>query len=84
MQYPPEARVISAYVEARINDFSDELLFFGLQPYLIDVLGKPITAGDIEEAEPICMAHGVPFNRAGWKAILADHRGYLPIAIKAA
>jgi nicotinamide phosphoribosyltransferase len=82
-QYPPEARIISAYVEARANDFSDELLFFGLQPYLIDMLGKPITAADIAEAEAICTAHGVPFNRAGWDTILTDHAGYLPIAISA-
>jgi len=83
LQYPPEARIISAYAEARANDFSDELLFFGLQPYLIDLLGKPITAADIDEADAICRAHGVPFNRAGWEAILTDHAGYLPIAIKA-
>ena len=83
LQYPPEARVISAYVEARANDFSDQLLFLGLQPFLIDYLGTPITAADINEAELLCTAHGVPFNRAGWAAILSDHGGYLPIEIKA-
>lgn len=83
LQYPPEAAVISAYAEARINDFSDRLVFLGLQPYLIDLLGKPISAADIDEAEAICTAHGVPFNRAGWDAILADHGGYLPVEIKA-
>jgi hypothetical protein len=38
LQYPPEARAISAYVEARANDCADEVLFMGLQPFLIDVL----------------------------------------------
>jgi nicotinamide phosphoribosyltransferase len=33
LQYPPEARAISAYVEARPNDFADEVLFMGLQPF---------------------------------------------------
>lgn len=83
LQYPSEARVISAYVEARLNDFSDEVLFLGLQPFLIDYLGKPVTSADVDEAEAICTAHGVPFNRAGWDAIVADHGGFLPIAIKA-
>ncbi len=83
LQYPPEATAISAYVEARANDFSDELLFFGLQPYLIDLLGKPISRADIDQAETLLGAHGVPFNRCGWNAILTDHAGYLPIAISA-
>jgi nicotinamide phosphoribosyltransferase len=83
LQYPPEARVISAYAEARPNDFSDDLLFLGLQPYLIDYLGRAVTSADITEAEAICAAHGVPFNRAGWDAIVSDHAGYLPIEIKA-
>jgi len=83
LQYPPEARAISAYAEARPNAFSDDLLFLGLQPYLIDYLGRAVTGADIAEAEAICAAHGVPFNRAGWEAIVADHAGYLPIEIKA-
>jgi nicotinamide phosphoribosyltransferase len=83
LQYPPEARIISAYAEARTNDFSDRLLFFGLQPYLLGLLSAPVTAGDIAEAEEICAGHGVPFNRAGWDAILTRHGGFLPIEIKA-
>ncbi|WP_218843495.1 MULTISPECIES: nicotinamide phosphoribosyltransferase domain-containing protein [unclassified Sphingomonas] len=83
LQYPPEARAISAYVEARPNDFADRVLFLGLQPYLMDYLGRPVTRADIEEAEAICAGHGVPFNRAGWEAIVADHGGYLPLDIRA-
>jgi nicotinamide phosphoribosyltransferase len=83
LQYPPEARAICAYVEARPNPFSDKVLFLGLQPYLIDLLGRPVTRGDIDEAEALCTAHGVPFNRAGWEAVVTDHGGFLPIEIKA-
>jgi len=83
LQYPPEARAISAYVEARKNDFADEVLFMGLQPFLIDVLARPITMADIDEAEAICTMHGEPFNRAGWEIILRDHAGFLPIEIRA-
>lgn len=83
LQYPPEACAISAYVEARKNDFGDEVLFMGLQPFLIDQLARPITMADIDEAEAICTAHGEPFNRAGWEIILNDHAGFLPIEIRA-
>ena len=83
LQYPPEARAISAYIEARPNDFAGEVLFMGLQPYLIDYLGRPITQADIDEAEVICAAHGVPFNLTGWQIILDEHGGFLPIEIRA-
>ena len=82
-QYPPEARKISAYIEARPNRFSDTVLFFGLQAYLKKVLLTPIRAADIEQAEAICTAHGVPFNRAGWQQVLEDHGGLFPLEIKA-
>lgn len=83
LQYPPEARVISAYVEARANDFSDDVVLFGLQPFLMDYLGTPVKAADVDEAEAVLALHGVPFNRAGWDAVVADHGGYLPLAISA-
>jgi nicotinamide phosphoribosyltransferase len=83
LQYPPEARVIGAYVEARPNPFSDQIVFLGLQPLLLDYFTQPVNRADIDEAEAICSAHGVPFNRAGWEAIVADHGGYLPLEIKA-
>ena len=83
LQYPPEARVISAYAEARTNPFSDEVVFLGLQPFLMDYLSKPVTKADVEEAEAICSAHGVPFNRAGWDIIVEEFDGFLPIEIKA-
>jgi nicotinamide phosphoribosyltransferase len=83
LQYPPEARAISAYGEARPNPFSHEVLFFGLQPFLLDYLGTPITTGNIAEADAICTAHGLPFHRAGWEAIVSDHAGFLPLEISA-
>jgi nicotinamide phosphoribosyltransferase len=83
LQYPPEARHISAYVEARTNDFSAQVLFFGLQAFLLETLAQPISQADIEEAEALCTAHGVPFNRIGWQSILKEHGGFLPIEISA-
>jgi nicotinamide phosphoribosyltransferase len=83
LQYPPEARALSAYVESRPNPFSDSVLFLGLQPFLMDCLGRAVTAADVDEAEAVCAAHGVPFNRSGWDAVVADHGGFLPLEIKA-
>jgi nicotinamide phosphoribosyltransferase len=83
LQYPPEMRGLSAYVEARKNIFSDRVLFLGLQPFLIDYLARPITPAHIEEAAAVTQAHGVPFNRAGWERIVKVHGGHLPLSISA-
>jgi len=83
LQYPPEMRALSAYVEARANIFSDRVLFLGLQPFLLDYLARPITPADVEEAQAITAAHGIPFNRAGWERIVAVHGGCFPLSISA-
>lgn len=83
LQYPPEARIISAYAEARGGGASEEAVFLGLQPFLIDYLAKPVTRADIDEADALLAAHGVPFNCAGWEAIVADRGGFLPLEISA-
>ena len=83
LQYPPEAKGITAYAEARTNSFADEVLFLGLTPFLIDYLSKPITLEQALEAEAICEAHGIPFNQDGWRIILNEFDGYLPLHIEA-
>ncbi|MEM8793971.1 MAG: nicotinate phosphoribosyltransferase [Pseudomonadota bacterium] len=82
-QYPPEAKRISAYIEARENDFSNGVLFFGLQAFLKASLSQPITPENIDEAKKLCGRHGVPFNDEGWQIILSEHSGLLPVEIKA-
>jgi nicotinamide phosphoribosyltransferase len=47
---------------------ADEVLFMGLQPFLIDRLARPITMADIDEAEAICAAHGEPFTGPGGRS----------------
>lgn len=83
LQYPPETRAISSYVEARGQSEQPEVVFFGLQMFLKEYLSKPVTMGDVEEAEVIVTAHGLPFNRAGWTHIVAQHGGFLPLLIEA-
>lgn len=83
LQYPPEVKFVNSYIESRGGEF-DKTLFFGLQAFIKEYLMKPITEKDINEAEYILTAHGLPFNREGWEIILNEHNGFLPIIIEAA
>lgn len=83
LQYPPQTRAISSYVEARGQSELPEVLFFGLQMFLKEYLSKPVTKDDVEEAEAIVTAHGLPFNREGWTHIVNKHGGFLPLLIEA-
>jgi nicotinamide phosphoribosyltransferase len=82
LQYPQGAEFVSSYIESRGGAYR-ETVFFGLQMFLKQYLTKPISLDDIDEAEAICVAHGVPFNREGWLYILNQHQGYLPLEIEA-
>ena len=82
LQYPPGAEIVSSYIESRGGEYA-ESVFFGLQMFLKKYLTRPITRADVEEADEVLTAHGVPFNRAGWEHILNEHGGYLPLEIEA-
>ena len=82
LQYPPQTEYVSSYIESRGGDYPDTL-FFGLQMFLKAYLSRPISQADIDEAEQVLEAHGVPFNREGWQYILKEHKGYLPLEIQA-
>lgn len=82
LQYPQGAEFVSSYIESRGGVYP-ETVFFGLQLFLKQYLTRPISLADIDEAEIICVAHGVPFNREGWLHILNQHQGYLPLEIEA-
>lgn len=82
VQYPPDTRYISSYIEPRGGDFS-QVVFFGLQAFIKEYLLSPISQKDIDDAAHMLAAHGVPFNRAGWEMLLKKHKGFLPLAIEA-
>lgn len=82
LQYPPKTEYVSSYIEARGGKF-EIMVFFGLQLYLKKYLSRPITQDEIDYAEELWSAHGVPFNRQGWEHILQKHNGYLPLKIQA-
>lgn len=81
LQYPPNTEYVSYYIEARGGNF--DVLVFGLQAFIKEYLLKPITQNDIDEAEIVLTAHGLPFNRQGWQRLLEKYQGLLPIKIEA-
>ncbi|HRJ51930.1 MAG TPA: nicotinate phosphoribosyltransferase [Candidatus Thiothrix moscowensis] len=82
LQYPAGTQVVSSYIESRGGQFP-HTLFFGLQAFIKEYLLKPVTTADIDEAEAVFAAHGVPFFREGWEQIVQQHGGFLPIEIEA-
>ena len=82
LQYPPGTTEVSSYIEARGGEFP-EAVFFGLQIFIKEYLMTPVTMADVEEADAVFQAHGVPFNAEGWRYIVQEHNGFLPIEIEA-
>ncbi|MDD5393513.1 MAG: nicotinate phosphoribosyltransferase [Thiothrix sp.] len=82
LQYPAGAEVVSSYIESRGGQFKQSL-FFGLQAFIKEYLLKPVTMADIDEADALFAAHGVPFYRQGWEQIVQQRGGFLPIEIEA-
>ncbi|MBV1921427.1 MAG: DUF5598 domain-containing protein, partial [Pseudomonadales bacterium] len=82
LQYPPNTTQVSSYIEARGGQYKNAV-FFGLQMFIKEYLTKPITNADVDEAKIIFDAHGVPFNEDGWRYIVNEHDGFLPIEIEA-
>ena len=82
LQYPPGTDATFFYVESRGGAY-DRTVFFGLQAILKEYLAKPVTHAHVDEARDLFAAHGEPFNEAGWRYIVDDHGGLLPIRIRA-
>lgn len=81
-QYPEGTTGVYSYIESRGGRY-DSTVFFGLQAFIKEYLLTPITQGDIDIADEIITAHGLPFNRDGWEYILNKRKGFLPVRIKA-
>jgi nicotinamide phosphoribosyltransferase len=81
LQYPKGTTHVSSYIESRGGE--DESVFFGLQAFIKEYLMTPVTMGDIERAEKLVKAHGLPFNREGWEIIVKEYDGKLPLEIQA-
>lgn len=82
LQYPPEASAMFSYIESRGGRYG-RTLFFGLQMLIKEYLCRPITPAMIDQAKAFFTAHGEPFNEAGWRYIIEQFGGYLPVRIRA-
>lgn len=84
LQYPPNTTGMYSYFESRGGRYG-ATVFFGLQYLLQQYLqGKSIGQPEVDEAAEFFEAHGEPFNKAGWTALVNKHHGWLPLRIKAA
>ena len=81
-QYPANAEFISSYIESRGGVYP-HTVFFGLQAFIKQYLSQPFSQQDIDQADTLLSAHGVPFNRSGWQYILDHYDGFLPLEIQA-
>lgn len=84
-QYPKGTQRVTSYLESRGGMF-DSTLFYGFQIIIKRYLqGKVVTEEKIQQAKKFLDAHLGPghFNEEGWRFILDEYDGYLPITIKA-
>lgn len=84
LQYPNNLDYLSSYIEARGGAYNFAQ-FFGLQGLLKSGSFDPFTQEDLDFAAEFVPAHvpGLKFNYEGWKAILDEYGGVLPIRIDA-
>jgi nicotinamide phosphoribosyltransferase len=82
LQYPPQTTAMYSYLESRGGRYP-ATVFFGLQYILKEYLSQPVEMWMVEEAEAFFTAHGLSFNSEGWRYIVNDLGGKLPIRIKA-
>jgi nicotinamide phosphoribosyltransferase len=82
LQYPSDVTSMYSYFESRGGRYR-ETVFFGLQYFLLHYLTRPITKAHVEEAERFFVAHGEPFNRAGWDYLVERYGGRFPVRIRA-
>ncbi|RLA71317.1 MAG: nicotinate phosphoribosyltransferase [Epsilonproteobacteria bacterium] len=81
-QYPDKMVSNYTYMESRGGAYS-ELIFVGLQYYLATYLSERVTKIEVDIAAGKAKLHGVPFDYDGWMYIVKEHKGKLPVLIKA-
>ncbi|HEU0278053.1 MAG TPA: nicotinate phosphoribosyltransferase [Rhodanobacteraceae bacterium] len=82
LQYPPGVDATFFYLESRGGEY-ERTLFFGLQSILKEYLSRPVTPAMVDEAQAFFTAHGEPFNAIGWRHVVDQHGGHLPIRLRA-
>jgi nicotinamide phosphoribosyltransferase len=82
MQYPSGTTSMFDYMEARGGQYA-KTVFFGLQYILKRYFSSPIEMWEVDEAKQLAEAHGEPFDYEGWKYIVEELGGKLPVRIRA-
>lgn len=85
-QTPPGMTNAFSYIESRgtnLNWKNPRIMMFGLQMFLREYMTKPITHADIDAVKPLVEAHGFEFNEDGWRYIVDEYNGILPLKIRA-
>lgn len=85
-QVPDDLTGNSFYISARADNSHFQyqppgISFVGAQPIIMDLAANPVTQDHIEEAEPMVLAHGEPFNREGLEYIVKEYGGHWPARI---
>ena len=83
-QYPSDTTGVYSYFESRGGAFPDTV-FFGLHYVLRRHFETPITLEMVDGVSQLSRQHfGADyFNDAGWRHVVRDHGGLLPLRIKA-
>jgi nicotinamide phosphoribosyltransferase len=82
-QYPVGTSKIYSYFESRLGEGFEKIVFFGLQYIIKNTLMNQITHEDVDYAKQFFKSHMGIFNEEGWRYIVNEHNGYLPLQIKA-
>ncbi len=87
-QYPPKTEVVSSYIESRgynSNFFKNgaETVFFGLDYTINQYFNIPFNVRDIKKLTNLAEMHGIPCAEEGFRYILSEHDGYMPVQIAA-
>lgn len=80
-QYPEMVSMYD-YMESRGGKYP-ATVFVGLQYYLKAYFTSPIEMWEVEAAYKRAQKHGVPFDYDGWKYIVEELAGSLPVRIRA-
>lgn len=82
LMYPPGAEAIYSYIEARLGHY-ENLVWYGALASLLDKLSQKITMDMVEEANSVLTTHGEPFPYQGWKYVVEELKGRIPLRIRA-
>lgn len=84
--YPADTEYVYSYFESRTGALFNNTVFTGLQPLLMKYLsGSVVDYDKLYKAKYLMDRHIAPdtINYKGWKYIIDEHNGKLPLKIKA-